>query len=423
MAPSSTIAEITSSDLEALHPPATAKITNVKHLASYSWIEAGQPTIAVPGSPALWTAPQGSRKVKKDTGFYYIAQNAARHPDSPLEPLFRALYVEHPSFDIRSVDIVTDRNNMRKLLAFVNPSMNRYAKEPFTIQTEVNNTTVIFCRAETDTTQVILPWEFRGYGHEFEKAYTTEQITGGTGHHRIISYQFGGLDFIVRYETDGYVSANPLQSASNKSKAMKSDDLSGLMESLSLAQPGGPSADAVSATPTHATTATPTKLTIQLQGQLVPPDSLVEIKTRAAHKRLAIHDVAPQLWIAQTPKLVRAYHDRGIFPKPQVEDVATDITQWEDAQQADLRKLAALVARIVLVTRERGGHATLQYDPTKGHKLVIRSVDQDMVLPKDLYLKWGAVDGPGKEKTPDQKVFYVGQGPQEAGQHVLQNPR
>ncbi|ERT03230.1 hypothetical protein HMPREF1624_01536 [Sporothrix schenckii ATCC 58251] len=416
MAPSSTIAEITSSDLEALHPSAAAKITNVKHLASYSWIEAGQPTIAVPGSPALWTAPQGPRKVKKDTGFYYIAQNAARHPDSPLEPLFRALYVEHPSFDIRSVDIVTDRNNMRKLLAFVNPRMNRYAKESFTIRVEVNKTTVVFCRTETDTTQVILPWEFRGYGNEFEKAYTTEQITGGTGHHRIISYQFGGLNFIVRYKTEGYVAdANHLQSASkpasNKATAMKSDDLSGLMESLSLSQPDGPSADAAFAKPTHATTATPTKLTIQVQGQAVPPDSLIEIKTRVAHKRLAIHDVAPQLWIAQTPKLVRAYHDRGIFPKPQVEDVAADITQWEDAQQSDLRKLAALVSRIVLVTRERGGHATIQYDRTKGHKLVIRSVDQDMMLPKDLYLKWGAVDGPGKEKTPDQKVFYGGQGP------------
>jgi hypothetical protein len=37
------------------------------------------------------------------------------NPDSPLEPLFRSLYIEHPSFDINSIDIVTDRNNIRKL--------------------------------------------------------------------------------------------------------------------------------------------------------------------------------------------------------------------------------------------------------------------------------------------------------------------
>jgi hypothetical protein len=76
--------------------PAEATITDVEHLASYNWIEASTPTIAVPGSPAHWSAPQGSKYVKKDSGFVYIAQNAARYPDSPLEPLFRSLYIEQP---------------------------------------------------------------------------------------------------------------------------------------------------------------------------------------------------------------------------------------------------------------------------------------------------------------------------------------
>lgn len=73
--------------------PAEAIITDVKHLASYNWIEAPTPTIVVPGSPAQWSPPQGNRCVKKDSGLVYIAQNAARHPDSPLEPLFRSLYI------------------------------------------------------------------------------------------------------------------------------------------------------------------------------------------------------------------------------------------------------------------------------------------------------------------------------------------
>lgn len=54
-----------------------------------------------------------------DSGLVYIDQNAARNPRSPLEPLFRALYTEHPSFDPRVVDLVTDRNKIRKLLLFV----------------------------------------------------------------------------------------------------------------------------------------------------------------------------------------------------------------------------------------------------------------------------------------------------------------
>jgi hypothetical protein len=75
--------------------------------------------------------------VKKDNGLVYISQNAARHPDSPLEPLFRSLYIEHPSFDINSIDVVTDRNNIRKLLSFIKPTLSRNGLDPFTIQVEM----------------------------------------------------------------------------------------------------------------------------------------------------------------------------------------------------------------------------------------------------------------------------------------------
>ena len=102
-----------------------ALITDVKHLSSYNWIDASTPTIAVPGSPPLWSAPKGPKQLQKDSGLIYLAQNAARHPASPLEPLFRALYTTNQSLDIRSVDIVTDRNNIRKLLSFVNPRLSK----------------------------------------------------------------------------------------------------------------------------------------------------------------------------------------------------------------------------------------------------------------------------------------------------------
>lgn len=158
MAPTS-IAEISRPDLESLETvaAAAASITDVKHLSSYNWIEASTPTIAVPGSPPLWSPPtKGPQKLAKDSGLIYIAQNAVRHPESPLKPLFRALYMSDPSFDMRSVDLVTDRNNIRKLLSFVNPGLSRGGLEPFTIDVEVldnsnNNKTAVFCRAETET--------------------------------------------------------------------------------------------------------------------------------------------------------------------------------------------------------------------------------------------------------------------------------
>jgi hypothetical protein len=181
------IAEISRLGFRNLNTPPSASISDVQHLASYNWIEAPRatPTIAVPDSPALWSPPDKPFRVGKDTGHFYIAQNAARHPGSPLEPLFRALYVSHPSFDIASIDVVTDRNNIRKLLSFVNPRWGSYKREDFTIHVEVTDNTAIFCRQETKTDQYISPNEFRGYGHSFEEKCTIRQVSGSTGHHRI----------------------------------------------------------------------------------------------------------------------------------------------------------------------------------------------------------------------------------------------
>lgn len=152
--PSTTIAKISRLDLPDLSTLPLASITDVKHLSSYNWIEAPTPTIAVPGSPPIWSAPRAPRQLNKDSGLIYIAQNAARHPDSPFEPLFRALYIANPSFDIRSVDVVTDRNNIRKLLSFINPGSTRNGCETFTINVEVTKNTAMFSREETETNTI-----------------------------------------------------------------------------------------------------------------------------------------------------------------------------------------------------------------------------------------------------------------------------
>ncbi|PSS18279.1 hypothetical protein M430DRAFT_275708, partial [Amorphotheca resinae ATCC 22711] len=327
-----------------------ASITDVTHLSSYNWIEACTPTIAVPGSPPLWSPPSVPRQLKKDSGLIYIAQNAARHPDSPLEPLFRALCIANPSFDIRSIDVVTDRNNIRKLLSFINPAMTRNGLETFTIKIEVTKNTAIFCREETATHEFIKPYEFRGYGHEFEKAYTTSQISASTGHHRIISYRFSDLNFIVRYETDGYVDTGTSIPASNSNEP-ENDSLSSMLGFLSLSPPNG----------LPSTTPAVSKLTVKEEGQMVPLESILEVKTRVFHNPLKIQDIVPQLWVSQTPKLVRAYHHKGTFQLPEVEDVAAEITKWEEANQRDLRKLAALIKKILKVVKGCDGNAIVKY--------------------------------------------------------------
>lgn len=76
------------------------------------------------------------------------------------------------------IGLITDRNNVYKLLSFMNPALERRGLEPFTIKVEAtsDNNTAIFCRDGTETLGFISLHDFRGFGHEFEKAYTTNQV-------------------------------------------------------------------------------------------------------------------------------------------------------------------------------------------------------------------------------------------------------
>ncbi|KAI1111232.1 geranylgeranyl pyrophosphate synthetase [Nemania sp. NC0429] len=360
-----------------------AMIESVRHLASYSWIEVENPTIAVPGIPPRWSPPDIPTKLQKDTGLVYIAQNAARNPTSPLEPLLRSLYVSSPDFDIREFDIITDRNNIRKLLMFIDPSSSRNRLENFTVNAEVIGNTILFNRTETETFEIIGPAEFKGFGHEFEKTYTHRQLPNSTGHHRVISYRFGGLRLIVRHELDGYVSQPTATSSKLEGDKTEADGLVGPLESLSLS--------ATNKRPKKVWTFSPveSKMSIRQEGIEVPLDSTLEIKTRVIHKPLNIHEIAPQIWASQTPNLVRAYHHRGLFSKPKVEDVREEVKSWELSNQKHLKRLVALIKAIVTAVRECGGKAAIQYDEAIDKITVVPMVDAGLMLPKDLYSKWG----------------------------------
>lgn len=381
----SKIAEIRRSDVDTTEE-SNVSITGVKYLSSYNWIETRRPTIAVPGSPPLWSPFEGPQKVPKDSGVIYRNQNAARHPKSPLEPLFRALYTIQPSFSMDGVDLITDRNNLRKLLCFINPKLERSSREPFTINVEVtSNNTAIFCRDGVNPIQFVKRNEFRGFGHEFEKAYTTNQVTNGAGHHRIISYQLGSLSLILRYETDAYVDGygNMMDSnlASNPSRSRPprnpaNGDLSSMLDSLSLGHGHVPSSSSSSP-------AVRTNLTVKEEGKAVPNEATLEIKTRIAHKPLSIQEVIPQLWIAQTPNLVRAYHNNGLFRRPGVEDLTAEIKAWEDGHQKDLARLVGVIRRIIEVVGRNGGKGVVKFDRA-GDQLVV-SKGQGRLLPDDLY--------------------------------------
>lgn len=367
------MAEISRPELWDLDLPTTCEITEFQQLSSYNWVEAASPTIVVPGSPALWAPPGRSARVQKDSGHVYIDQNAARNPESSLEPLFRALYTTRPCHDMLSTDVVTERNNLRKLLTFVEPSIEGRTPESFTIKVEIHKNTALFARVETCSEEYILPGEFRGFGREFEKVYTRHQIEGSTGHHRIVSYRFGGMSFIVRHETDGYV-GGPMKPGL---PSVDADELSDTLASLSLS-PGPVLTDPYNAG---------SRLVIRREGQTVPLSSTLEIKTRTTQKHLSIQNIAAQIWLSQTPKLVRAYHRSGVFQEPSVEDVTAEIRTWQAENQVHLRKFAALIRKIIDLAKCYGNRATVRYVGL-GDKLIVSPLGGKKLLPESLYLHW-----------------------------------
>ena len=377
---STILANIFRPDLQVLGDQPTASITDVMHLSSYNWIEAPTSTIAVPGCPPLWSNAKGPRQVKKDTGLVYIDQNRARHPNSPLEPIFRALRISDPLFDIRSIDVVTDRNNLRKLFSFISSSSKKSGNKGFTIDVEIVRNTALFGRMETANHEIIPASQNRGYGHEFEKACTIDQISGSTGHHRIVSYRFGDLSCIIRHETDGYVATEDTAPSWVDDEPEK-DTLSNMLESLTISSTSS-SAQA---------TCIGSTLTIRQEGQVIPRESTLEIKTRASHRPFDYNEIAPQLWFSQTPKLVRAYHSYGRFQKVVVEDVATEVQKWGDEHRADLMRLAGLIKKIVTVVKDSDGKAVVTYDG-KSDVLVLRKSSGKKMLPEELYAKWNDTD-------------------------------
>ncbi|KAK1835687.1 hypothetical protein QBC39DRAFT_274801 [Podospora conica] len=368
--------------------PEPPKITNLKHIASYTWHTSPAPTISVPGLPPRWSPPPSpAAPLSPDSGTVFIDQNAALSPSSPLEPLFRAALAQDPAFSLAGVDLVTDRGNIRKLLRFVQGS----SAQDFRILVEVvgdggGGCTALLTRVEEKNTDVIQG--FKGFGRSFEKAWTAQRA-GAAGYHRVVGYRFGGLGVVVRFETDGYVAGD--------------DDVAALVEGMggvAISSDGEKMASGL--TVVHS----------KGRGD-VPWESTLEIKTRAASKVLDMGDVMPQLWVSQTPRLAVGYYTKGgVFGNVKVKDMTDEIVFWEAASQGDLGKLADLLGRIISAVRtSEAGRGVVEYSGGSNLRVVVG--DGKPALPDDLYRKWnlkvggvveGKVEDTRKEKDKERKV-------------------
>src|SRR5271167_4685593 len=122
--------------------------------------------------------------------------NEARYREYPLQPLFRSVYSLFPKFDPRSIDLVTDLDNLRQLFDVVCGK----SSPDFRIDIEVIENTVLLTRRSRKNKTYFR--EVMGYGHEFEKTFTQHPkgLRESGGHYRVIQYTLSGLNIVLRLE-------------------------------------------------------------------------------------------------------------------------------------------------------------------------------------------------------------------------------
>ncbi|EUC62026.1 geranylgeranyl pyrophosphate synthetase, putative [Rhizoctonia solani AG-3 Rhs1AP] len=316
-------------DISTAHPLASVllpdpvdtdcEIRDYQVLGSYNLLDSQAPTIAIPGQPRIWQEPSLPLQISPDCGYTFIDQNAWRCQESPLEPLFRSISVTqqllgNTSFSLseQQIDVVTDRNNLRKLNAMVrsmrsNETLTPNKRREFRIDAQLapNGRTLLLTRYSDQLRQMISPGD-AGYGTNFEHATTsnyTPILTSNRGqsgckkftptsYHRVAKYRLADLNLLVRYEVDAVQHASSV------------DDLP-TFEQLSLEQK-------TVETQKHST------LDHIVSGILVPQDRVMELKTG----KLKWVQIFPQLYFSQTSMLKVGVHQNGIFSK--VEDHPID---------------------------------------------------------------------------------------------------
>ena len=289
--------------------------------------------------------------------------------------MFRAIYELRPEINLDDIDVVICRNTMAKLFDFV--TVNSKA---FEIDVEIIGDKAVFVRKEKKTTEVIDG--FRGFGHNFPEKYTRwdSEVKGSSSHHRVAEYVFGGLKYLLRFESDCYLAEKA--GSIDKAPPAPQGSKAGFVDTEALLS----SSDTMSIGERRPTT--DQALVVRKGGREVDQAAAVEIKTRAAHKPLDMDSVLPRLWISQTPNLIAAYHKGGRFDDVQILDVRKDISKWEEQNSGNLRKLNTLIRRIIDTVQESNSMKCRVRGSESGN-LEIWALDDShqSALPDDLCLK------------------------------------
>ncbi|KAF7300842.1 hypothetical protein MKEN_01310200 [Mycena kentingensis (nom. inval.)] len=383
-------------------------IRNLQSIGSYNWTNASSPTIIVPGSPREWCDRPLPFTVERDTGVVFKDQNSARAPDGQtFLPLFAAVDKMQEinarsgrggtfssTFDwaSASVDFITDRNGLRKLLRWIAGRRQRNGGQ---VDEPMKDFRIDMQLAPGGQTILLNRWENRDreqmngktYGFHFEEKATLPPrgIPDSSGHHRIVSYDMSGLKMVVRFEVDAYVPDRAYQ-RQPAGPQVEVDDLAERLSSMAFRMrspslrsllPPAPAASnpraymmytsASSLTSTRAT-ASPEPfvpvhgLTVIQAGTHIPHSTLVELTTRATRFAGTMYweEAFPQLWLSQTPQHYTGLHNWGTFERVVKRAMGQgEFVQVEREVMGGMRKLRKALGLIAAVVRREGGEGTV----------------------------------------------------------------
>jgi hypothetical protein len=300
--------------------------------------------------------------------------------------MFRSIYWADPDFDPHSIDLVTNRYYLCKLLKVV----SKERCDPFRVDMELVKNTLVFCRWLEDSEQTEEHVTgFRGYGQEFVKMFTTSKspggVEGGTGYHRVIKYRLGNLTILLRYLVDAFL-ADSQGPTVNSSVSGDIDDLTAAMRAVRLEPNASQSTKKPVATDSKHEVS---DIKIVQGGVEIAQNSLLEIKTRAQHKEVVLNEFGPQLFFGQVRHLKVGYHARGSFSRVDSKDVVESgfLADFERDHGDDLKRMIKVIENIkeALIN---SGKRTAVLLCEEGSMSLHESQSGKRALPADLLAKW-----------------------------------
>lgn len=240
-----------------------------------------------------------------------------------------------PTFRFDSIDILINRNSLRKFFKFCLGS----AQDSFRINLHLVNNTLIVERCVRRAEELLNGSTLSGFGHNFERAVTRlpTGLLNSSAHHRVLRYKLGGLECAVRFEVDASYNVpkgDGTPGAEEPSYAAHSGRVGSLEAGISLMSLGN-SADG-NYVPVGAIS----------RGPGTSQTSVTELKSCKTSKKA--HRELQQLWFGRTRYLITGYHENGMFDRVKVDDLQERLMAWEnnEAHQTVLRKMVVLLSRL-----------------------------------------------------------------------------